>query len=199
MGRESTTDSQAAFGAGVESGIFNSMEPTDLPRLRRFALAAGVILLTYAVAAVELDTGETVRPLGTPLLIRSPEWLGIGLALAALYGSLRFFYYGVMVSETPAARRRRSLADAGIGPGLLATRPINVPEEQMDELTRQFQAEFPRAPVTSVTVSLKHIDETARDVQETLEYKPVPQVHCLVVPTRVRTHTFVCRLLHHDA
>ena len=87
------------------------MESTDIARLRRFALAAGVILLTYAIAAVELDTGETVRPLGVPLRIRNPDWLGIGLATAVLYGSLRFLYYGVMVEETPSARRRRELAE----------------------------------------------------------------------------------------
>ena len=41
----------------------------DLQKLRRFALAIGLLLITYSVALVELDVGETVRPLGIPLKI----------------------------------------------------------------------------------------------------------------------------------
>lgn len=162
------------------------MDAVELARLRRFALAAGIILLTYALAAVELDVGETVRPLGVPLRISHPEWLGIGIAAAAAYGMLRFWYYGVMTSESPAARRRRVLADAGIGRDFSAVREINVPDHNRDSLTQHFQGAFPRVLGASVTLSLAHPDDTARDVQETLGFDPVPQVKSLNVPMRVR-------------
>ena len=92
-------------------------EATNLPdlyRLRRFALAVGLVLFTYSLAAVELDMGETIRPLGVPLTVNSPEWLGIGLAVASLYALARFWYYGMATTTTPAAKRRSRLGELGV-------------------------------------------------------------------------------------
>ena len=48
----------------------------DIEKLRRFALVIGLVLLTYSLAAVELDIGETIHPLGIPLKINNPDLLG---------------------------------------------------------------------------------------------------------------------------
>lgn len=83
----------------------------DLEKLRRFALAVGLILITYSIAAVELATGETIHPLGLPLKINRPEYLGIGLAIASFWGMARYFYYALLGTRLALRKRFRS------GPG----------------------------------------------------------------------------------
>lgn len=82
----------------------------DLQKLRRFALAIGLVLLTYSLAAVELDTGEPIRLLIVPLKFDRPEWLPIGLVLASLYAAARYWYYGISIREAPWALRFRFLS-----------------------------------------------------------------------------------------
>lgn len=78
----------------------SEMEP-DLEKLRRFALGAGVVLFTYALAAVEPQPGEPIRFLWFTLKINHPELLGLGLALVAGYGALRFLWYGILLTPSP--------------------------------------------------------------------------------------------------
>ena len=79
----------------------------NLEKLRRFALAIALLLITYSLAAVELDAGETIRPLGIPLKINDPRSLGIGLVLASLYAAASFVMYGTWLTESPAHKRRK--------------------------------------------------------------------------------------------
>jgi hypothetical protein len=66
------------------------MDPANLARLRRFALAVGVILLTYAVAAVELDTGATVGPPGfNPLHLAGTQPPKVGPTLVLVFSFRR--------------------------------------------------------------------------------------------------------------
>ena len=88
-----------------------SSEP-DLQKLRRFALAIGLILITYGLAGVRFVPGEIVRPLGLPLAISDPGLVPIGLVLASIYSAARFFYYGVLMSDTPKQKRKRHLEAA---------------------------------------------------------------------------------------
>ncbi len=78
----------------------------ELQKLRRFALAIGVILITYSLAGVTLEAPAKISPLGIPLTIHRPDLLPAGLALASVYSMLRYIYYGAMLSESPARRRR---------------------------------------------------------------------------------------------
>ena len=82
-------------------------EKPDLQKLRRFALTIGLILITYGLAGVMFAPGETVRPLGLPLIISDTGLVSIGLVLASFYSAARFFYYGVLMSDTPKQTRRR--------------------------------------------------------------------------------------------
>ena len=117
----------------------------DLEKLRRFALASGLVLIVYSLAAVELDTGEAIHPLGIPLKINRPEYLGIGLVIASLWGMFRFLYYGAWKTESPA-RKRTPLLKA-----LLQKRPefssLGDVEKWADNLRRL----LPRLPGFRIT------------------------------------------------
>ena len=78
----------------------------DLQKIRRFALAVGLVLITYSVA-LEFNFDEEVRPLGLPFKVVEPWLLPIGLMLTSFYGLLRFWYYGCLLTASPARRRRR--------------------------------------------------------------------------------------------
>lgn len=79
----------------------------DIIKLRRFSLAFGLLLLTFSLAGVEIDSPARISPLGIPLLIKKPNLLGIGLALGSLYGLLRYGYYGVLIGLSPRKARKR--------------------------------------------------------------------------------------------
>jgi hypothetical protein len=78
----------------------------DLERLRRFALGAALVLISYSAAGIELNPGAQVTLFGLPFLIHRPELLPLGLALASVYGLARFYYYGLMLSHSPQRRRK---------------------------------------------------------------------------------------------
>ena len=104
----------------------------DLERLRRFALAIGLVTLTYGVAGISLTAGSTVSPFGIPFTISRPDFLPVGLAIASLYAAARFYYYGFMIRKSPFARRKDLLSlrhpvdraaddwSLGHGPGMSA-------------------------------------------------------------------------------
>lgn len=79
----------------------------DLQKLRRFALAIALVLISYSLAGVSLKADETIRPLGLPFSVGSPQYLGIGLMLASLYSAIRFYYYGILFGQSPRQHRRR--------------------------------------------------------------------------------------------
>ena len=117
----------------------------DLQKLRRFALAIGLVLITYSVAGVELAADETVHPLGFPFKISRPELLPIGLMLASAYGLLSFLYYGTMLTESPARKRSRYRS---------FVRAV-VTEEGRVEFINRFHSTFPRVYKKHVKVSIK--------------------------------------------
>ena len=83
------------------------MDKNYIQKLRRFALTIGLILLTYSIAGVELNTQKEISPLGLPLKINNPNLLGIALVLASLYSSLKYSYYAVLIGPAPHTTRKR--------------------------------------------------------------------------------------------
>lgn len=155
----------------------------DLQKLRRFALAIGLVLITYSVAAVELDVEGVVRPLGVPLKINQPGLLGLGLALASLYSLVRFWHYGTMAQMTPSKQRWSSLNRAGIGRRFGATKELYVSEPEREEFVENFRPLFPQVP--GVLISAKwRLDSTRPD--ESLDFNPTYMLECLIVPRRIR-------------
>ncbi len=82
------------------------MEIPDLSKIRRFALAVALVLLTLVFAQVEMETPVKINPLGFPLIIRNPDLLSIALVLASIYALLRYVYYGMLVHPSPMHMRR---------------------------------------------------------------------------------------------
>lgn len=86
------------------------MSDVDLTKLRRFSLAIGLLLLTWTVAGLELDTAESIKALGLPLKVSRADLLPIALVLGSLYGLIRFYYYSFMLGTSPYRTRRNLLA-----------------------------------------------------------------------------------------
>ena len=80
---------------------------TDLYKLRRFALAIGLILFLYAIAGVRLADSFTIHPLGIPLVIARPRVFEWGLVIASIYTAVRYWYYGFITATSP--RRMREI------------------------------------------------------------------------------------------
>lgn len=135
----------------------------DLNKLRRFALAVGLVLITYSVAAVELDTGETIRPLGLPLKVNRPDLLGIGLVIASLWGMWRFLYYGVWKVETEMRRRGAFLKE--IEARLASERKPQFRErEQVDKFAEAISERFPRLPGLGIRVASEPVGVEIRQI-----------------------------------
>jgi hypothetical protein len=78
----------------------------ELSKMRRFALAIGLVLLTYALAGVELKSPAEITPLGIPLVVKRANLLGIGLVLAALYAGTRYWFHAIVLTVSPMRARR---------------------------------------------------------------------------------------------
>ncbi len=81
----------------------------DQARLRQFALAMGLILISYALAGITLQPDAAVNFFGMPFHIARPQLLPYVLVLASLYGLLRFYYYSVLATRSPYSTRRELL------------------------------------------------------------------------------------------
>jgi len=86
------------------------IEQNELWRLRRFALGSGLLLFVWSVAGIALLPDPRISVFGLPLAVARPRLFPIGLALAATYGALRYFYYAISLGPSPY-RIRRDLLD----------------------------------------------------------------------------------------
>ncbi|MBI1817164.1 MAG: hypothetical protein HYR72_19510 [Deltaproteobacteria bacterium] len=85
------------------------MDTTETARLRRFALTAALLLITYVEAGIVVEPDARISVFGVPVHVGRPDLLPAGLALAALCGGLRFYYYGLMLATSPHRKRRELL------------------------------------------------------------------------------------------
>lgn len=87
------------------------MDDSELLGLRRFTLTCALIVGSWALAGVSLDPSAAVPVMGFSFRIAHPELLPSGLALGAVYGLVRYYYYAMMLRSSPY-RIRRDLLDA---------------------------------------------------------------------------------------
>ena len=87
------------------------MNREDLTRLRRFAIAAGLALLTYVAAGVSIAPQAQISTFGIQFQVRRPELLPIALVLASVYATVRFYYFAMMLGTSPY-RLRRDILDS---------------------------------------------------------------------------------------
>lgn len=78
----------------------------DHGHLRLFALAMGLVLLGFALAGISIEPDSKIDLFGISFLLARPKFLPYVLLLASLYGLLRFYYYGVLITKSPYAARR---------------------------------------------------------------------------------------------
>lgn len=110
-------------------------------------------------AGISLDTDLHIAPLGIPFRISRPEFLPIALVIATLYGTFRFYYYAVMLSDSPF-RVRRDLLDSLIffpsspglaksppmywGPTELESSPLTDDRSRVEQLAVRLASTFPK-------------------------------------------------------
>ena len=78
----------------------------DLDKLRKFALLAALLLVSYTAAGIRLEPGAKASLFGIPFTITTPDLLSLGLVLLSVYGLLRYYYYGHMLSSSPYRKRK---------------------------------------------------------------------------------------------
>lgn len=83
------------------------MDNNLIQKLRRFALAIGIILFAYSSAGVELKSPAEIAPLGIPLVIKNTNFIGIAILTASIYAFLRYLYYSILIGPSPGAVRAR--------------------------------------------------------------------------------------------
>lgn len=76
-----------------------------IEKLRRFALAIALIVLTYSVAGISLKPDSGISVIGLTFRVSRPGLLPIGLVIASLYAVIRFYYYGFMLKKSPYRTR----------------------------------------------------------------------------------------------
>jgi len=66
----------------------------------------GLVLLGFSLAGISLKPSSTIDLFGISLLLSRPQLFPYVLLIATLYGLLRFYYYGLLVTKSPYAARR---------------------------------------------------------------------------------------------
>ena len=127
------------------------MKQPDLEKIRRFALAVGLILITYFAAVVEPTPPVIFSVLGINFKIMSPKYISIGLILASLYGSIRFLFYGIFINRTPSQIRKSMLTNVTIdNPNMYMLR---IEPEDKNKVLNELSYAFPY--INRIEVSYK--------------------------------------------
>lgn len=74
--------------------------------MRRFSLAMGLLLFSYAVSGISLEPDPVFNLLGIPFRLDRPQYLPYILLAAAIYGSSRYYYFCILLTKTPYSARR---------------------------------------------------------------------------------------------
>ena len=78
---------------------------TDVPKLRRFALGVGLILIVYTLAWVQLAKLINISPFGMSFEIARPSVIEWGLLIVCIYAALRYWYYSFIKNISPFRAR----------------------------------------------------------------------------------------------
>lgn len=114
------------------------MQPIDLTKIRRFSLIIAIILITYSMAGLALDAPAKIQPLGIPLIIQRPDFLPVGLLLAALYSIIRYIYFGYFVQISCTRARQLLKNGSPVHAPTLGIKLEEFTEQVADEVERYF-------------------------------------------------------------
>lgn len=109
------------------------MESNDLPKIRRFSLLSALILFTLVIAGVKFNTPLDVKPLGIPLIVEKPNLLGFGIAIASVYATLRYIYFGMLLQPSPMRARRELTSE-------MTLFRVKLHSENWKQTEKEFQA-----------------------------------------------------------
>lgn len=146
------------------------MPVPELTKLRRFALATGLVLLSYSVAGIELKPGAEASLFGVPFVIIRPELLPFGLVLASVYGLLRFYYYGLMLSDSPYRYRKDLLSklqvkdQTGRYKGSVYKTASESDREHLERQTKTIIEAFPKFAGRRVSDNVKSVNVNVHKV-----------------------------------
>jgi hypothetical protein len=148
------------------------IEQSELSRLRRFSLGAGLVLFTWSLAGIALPPDPRLSAFGLTLTVARPRLFPVGLAIAAAYGAIRYFYYALSFGPSPY-RIRRDLLNTFLGkphgqklgsyrpPGMFLGRMTDISaspwtdkREEMEKLAEQLRRAFPRFAFAAVTAKV---------------------------------------------
>ena len=90
------------------------MADDQLPKLRRFALIIGVLLITYVLAGIAIEAVELFETQGVRWRILRPEFVPIGLALASGYAIFQYWLHAVALRKSPMRARRELLTEMSV-------------------------------------------------------------------------------------
>ncbi|MGD8174253.1 hypothetical protein ACQEXU_21630 [Vibrio sp. TRT 21S02] len=150
----------------------------DIEKLRRFSLLSSLALLVFTFSGIELDSSGKISVLGIPFIMTNPDSIMWGLVLMASYGLARYFYYAVMLGNSPYIIRKDAMhnlvsqipgqygkykGSIFLSPECFSTSPMI---ESRDEVNRELQSiidAFPKVNKFRVTGEVKpfhgHDDE----------------------------------------
>jgi hypothetical protein len=140
----------------------------DIEKLRRFSLVIALVIIFYSIAGISLDVNTKASILGIPFVIKNPDLLLIGFLIASIYGLARFYYYGIMLSDSPHRERKDILhnlhAESGhgnykgsafFGPNKFSTTPSTPSHKEVTKEFKSIVKAFPKIGKIRVTGKIK--------------------------------------------
>lgn len=150
------------------------MSDEELSRFRRFALAMGVLLISYLLAGIRIKPEAEIEVFSIPWQILRPDLLPIGLALGSLYGLVRYWYYGLALRSSPYHERKVLLGAFSHSSSTAKERDTwtiatELSLEQAQDLRNRIHKLFPRflgrAPGSSITEQVELITTVSQSVK----------------------------------
>ncbi|EGR4407593.1 hypothetical protein G6329_17480 [Vibrio cholerae] len=77
----------------------------DIEKLRRFCLISSLVASSYFLAGISISMDKPIPLLGLPIKISNPENIKVVLLIMCIYGTLRYFYYAIMLEDSPHRKR----------------------------------------------------------------------------------------------
>lgn len=88
------------------NNCIDQLKRPDHKGMRRFSLLMGLLLLSYSISGISLEPDPVFNLLGIPFRLDRPQYLPYILLAAAIYGSFRYYYFCILLTNTPYSVRR---------------------------------------------------------------------------------------------
>ena len=160
---------------------------------------------TWALAGISLAADSPVSLFGVPFQITRGELLPVGLGLASMYATVRYYYYGMMLGTSPYRMRRDILRELVVewrkedkgrkgkgkvrmygGPTRFTTSPWHNDMSLVEKKATDLRAAFPKFAKARVTTEIT--SERFTDDDGELHWSHAVTV---TIPIRCRLGAFI--------